>query len=124
MQDHDILECYEIFNASRSPLGRNHYYESSAAREATELRIAAAAAHSVVLYGTRTCGYCKVTRKILNENNFAFLDVDVDKSEEGAKQFRELGGNGVPLLLINGKRMNGFHEGTLRKAIANIKRGA
>ncbi len=104
--------------------GGYHYYQRNAEREAIELRIAAAAAHPVVLYGTRSCGYCKVTRKILNESNVAFLDVDVEKSEEGAKQFRELGGNGVPLLLINGKRMNGFNEKNLRTAIAAVKRGA
>jgi mycoredoxin len=103
--------------------GGYHYYQSNAEGEATELRIAAAAEQPIVLYGTRSCGYCKVTRKILNESKVAFLDIDVEKSEEGAKQFRELGGNGVPLLLINGKRMNGFNEKNLRKAIAGVQRG-
>jgi len=69
-----------------------------------------AAAHNgkVILYATSWCGFCKKTRELLRENNIDYFEYDIEKSEEGNKQYRKLGGGGVPVLLISGKVIKGY----------------
>ncbi len=69
-----------------------------------------AAAHDgkVILYATSWCGYCTKTREILEKNKIEYFEYDVEKSEEGRKQFKALGGKGVPVLLIKGEVLKGF----------------
>lgn len=69
-----------------------------------------AAAHDgkVIIYGTSWCGYCAKTRKLLGDNNIDFYEYDIEKSQEGYDQHRRLGGNGVPVLLINGEVVKGY----------------
>jgi mycoredoxin len=63
----------------------------------------------VILYATAWCGYCKKTRALLNENNIPFYEYDIEKSQEGFKQHKSLGGKGIPVLLINGEVVNGYN---------------
>lgn len=63
----------------------------------------------VIVYGTSWCGYCAKTRKLLNRNNIAFYEYDVEKSQEGYEQYKNLGGTGVPVLLIGGQVVKGYN---------------
>lgn len=68
------------------------------------------AAHDgkVVLYATSRCGYCKMARKLMKDNNIAYFEYDINKSQEGRAQYNKLGGRGVPLLFINGEVIRGY----------------
>ena len=46
----------------------------------------------VILYATSWCGYCKKTRELLNDNNIAYFEYDIEKSQEGMEQHKKLGG--------------------------------
>jgi len=63
----------------------------------------------VVLYATEWCGFCKKTRDLLAQHNIDYLEYDIEKSEEGRAQYDDLGGRGVPVLLINGEVVRGFN---------------
>ncbi len=63
---------------------------------------------AVMFYSAEWCGYCKKTRGILVDNKIPFYEYDVEKSAEGLKQFRSLGGSSVPLLQINGNVIRGY----------------
>ena len=69
-----------------------------------------AAAHNgeVILYSTDWCGYCSKARKLLDKNDIAYFEYDIEKSIEGKKQYDTLGGGGIPLLLINQNLVRGF----------------
>ena len=75
------------------------------------------AAHDgkVILYATSWCGYCKKVRELLSENNIDYFEYDVEDSEEGRKQFKRLGGKGVPVLLINGEVLKGYNPSQILK---------
>jgi glutaredoxin len=62
----------------------------------------------VVMYSASWCGYCKQARRYFRQKNIAFDEYDVEKSSKGKTDFRKLGGNGVPLILVGNKRMSGF----------------
>ena len=66
--------------------------------------------NEVVLYATDWCGYCKKARQFFNDNNIKFQEFDIEKSDEGRRRYEALNGNGVPLILVNGNRVNGFNK--------------
>jgi len=78
----------------------------------------------VIVYGTETCPYCIKARAYLTEHRIAFADIDVDKSEKGRREFAQLGGKGVPLILIGNRRMTGFNKATIDAALDNAKAAA
>lgn len=72
----------------------------------------------VVLYATSWCGYCQATRKLLARGGVKYREFDIEKSEEGAKLYRALGGRGVPLLEIGDQLIRGYDE---KKILAALK---
>jgi glutaredoxin len=66
--------------------------------------------NEVVLYSTAWCGYCKKTRTFFNDNNIKFQEFDIEKSDDGRRRYDELNGKGIPLVLINGGRVNGYNK--------------
>jgi len=75
-----------------------------------------ASAHNgkAILYATSWCGYCKKARELMRQNGIAYYEYDLEKSDEGVRQYKALGGRGpVPLLLINGKVIKGYNAGKI-----------
>ncbi|MEH6344340.1 MAG: glutaredoxin family protein [Bermanella sp.] len=70
-----------------------------------------AAAHNgkVILYATSWCGYCEKARKFLKKHQVAYFEYDIEESVEGKRQQNVLGGEAVPLLLINGQVIKGYN---------------
>lgn len=68
------------------------------------------AAHGgkVVLYATDWCGYCAKARKLMKNNGIEYYEYDIEKSVEGNRQYKELGGNGVPVLVIGNEVVHGY----------------
>ncbi len=75
----------------------------------------------VVVYGTATCPFCAKTRAYLKERNIAFGDFDVDKSDKGKRDFGQLGGQSVPVILIGNRKLVGFDKKTIDAALAQLK---
>ena len=69
----------------------------------------------VILYSTSWCGYCEKTRELLNENDIEYHEYDVENSQEGRKQYNQLGVKGVPVLLINGVVVDGYDPSKIMK---------
>ncbi|WP_258000745.1 glutaredoxin family protein [Janthinobacterium sp. ROICE36] len=74
----------------------------------------------VVLYGTHWCGYCAKTRAYFKENKIEFVDLDIEKSPAAKKAHEELGGGGVPVVLIGNRKIQGFNTGALEAALKKI----
>jgi glutaredoxin len=55
----------------------------------------------VILYSTTWCGYCAKTRKYFAQNHINYTDFDIEHSEKGRNDYERLGGNGVPIIVIN-----------------------
>lgn len=73
--------------------------------------------NAVVLYATEWCGYCKKTREFFKDNNIAFIEFDVEKSKEGKKEYNQLKGKGVPLVVINGKVIRGYNPSLMKETL-------
>jgi len=70
----------------------------------------AAARGKVVMYGTSWCKYCAKARKYFHEQGIRYTDYDIEKNQAAKKRYDEIGGRGVPVILVGKRRMNGFSE--------------
>jgi glutaredoxin len=70
----------------------------------------------VVMYTTEWCPYCKKARSFLDENNVKYVEYDIEKSSEGRAKYNNIGGRGIPVLVINGSVLNGYNP----KKIINL----
>ncbi|WP_166359244.1 glutaredoxin family protein [Pseudomonas akapageensis] len=71
----------------------------------------------VVLYSTEWCGYCKLTRRFLDQQGIAFSEVDIEKDVEGRKTYVALGGGGIPMLDVNGTFIRGYNPEAILEAL-------
>ncbi|GFO54019.1 NrdH-like redox domain-containing protein [Geomonas sp. Red276] len=65
---------------------------------------------TVEMYVTSWCGYCKKARRYLDSKGIPYVAYDVEKDSAAAQRHRELGGRGVPLIVIGSKTLSGFSE--------------
>lgn len=72
----------------------------------------------VELYVTTWCGYCKKAKSFLNTRGIKFKEYDIEKDKNAAKRHRKLNRRGgVPVALINGKKIVGFSKASYERAL-------
>lgn len=69
---------------------------------------AARGSKTVVLFSRANCRSCQQARQYFQSQQIKFAEIDIGLDPEGRKRFEALGGEGLPVILIDGKRMNGF----------------
>lgn len=70
--------------------------------------LAAIPAGSVVLYSTTWCGYCTKTRNFLKKNNIPFVEHDIETSADAYREYKALGGKGVPVVRVSDQVLHGY----------------
>lgn len=63
----------------------------------------------VVLYATDWCPYCEKTRALLAAKGIPYREMNIETSPEARRQYQRLAANGVPVLLVAGKVVRGYH---------------
>lgn len=64
----------------------------------------------VIIYTASWCGYCKKAKKYFKNKGISYTEMDIEKSRIAKMQFKNLGGKGVPMILVGKKKMSGFNE--------------
>ncbi len=62
----------------------------------------------VIMYSASWCGVCVKAKRYFKKNGIQYTEYDVEKSVKGKREFKKLGGGGVPIILVGKRRMNGF----------------
>ena len=76
---------------------------------------------TVTLFSATWCGYCKKAKAFLQAKRISYHEYDID-SPNGALSYVEAGGKrGVPLLIADGKRLQGFSEAAYDSFFAGKK---
>ena len=75
-----------------------------------------ASGKKVIMYSAEWCGVCTRARRYFNANNIPFTEYDIDKSTKGRREYKKLGGRGVPLILVDKHRLNGFSTHSFQRA--------
>jgi len=76
---------------------------------------------TVELYVTSWCGYCKQAQSYLQSRGVPYVAYDIEKDSAARQRHKELGGHGVPLIIIGSNRMNGFSPRTMEYYLNNGK---
>ena len=71
----------------------------------------------VVLYATQWCGYCRKTRQFLADNDIAYFEYDIENSSQGAREYKQLNGRGIPLVLVNNEVIRGYNPKAILAAV-------
>jgi len=79
---------------------------------------AAKAKDKVRIYTAVWCGYCKRAKAHLTAKGVPYDEMDVETSERGRSEFAQLGGRGIPVILVGSQRMDGFDAGRLDAMLA------
>ncbi len=67
----------------------------------------------VIMYSTSWCGYCAEARRYMQSNGIKYKEYDIEKSESANRKYKQLGGSGVPLILVGNQKMSGFSASRL-----------
>jgi glutaredoxin len=80
--------------------------------------------HRVLMYALSTCGWCKMTKSFLKENNveYEYIDVDQCNQEDREKIQEDIRGRGgdlaYPTLIVDDKTLiTGFVKNRIRDAL-------
>jgi len=79
-----------------------------------------AAAKKVVIYTTSRCGYCQKAKAWFRSNGVPYTEYDVESSIKGKRDYKKLGGQAVPIILVGEQRLNGFSESRLGAALRKV----
>ncbi|MEM6640153.1 MAG: glutaredoxin family protein [Pseudomonadota bacterium] len=77
----------------------------------------ASVAGPVTVFTTAWCGYCKKTKHFLKTHGIPFIERDIEASDEAMTTFVQLGGQGVPLVVVGEQIVSGYSLGRLRAAL-------
>lgn len=76
---------------------------------------------TVEIYVTSWCGYCKQAQSYMKSKNITYVAYDIEKDSAARQRHKELGGNGVPLILIGSNKMSGFSAESLEYYLNNSR---
>lgn len=110
---------FENLPSSALPAATSTYVEQL--RKANLSPPASATNASVVLYAASWCGYCKQAKAYLAGKGIKYREFDVD-TQMGMAAFAQTGsGKGIPLLLVDNQRVQGFSRAAYDALFANRK---
>lgn len=74
--------------------------------------------HSVLVYSTPTCPYCKMAKDYFTSNGIEYKEVDVAADDASAQEMiKKSGQMGVPVIDIDGKIIIGFDRNAIKEAL-------
>jgi glutaredoxin-like YruB-family protein len=76
---------------------------------------------TVEIYVTDWCGYCRQAQSYMKSKGIPYVAYDIEKDKSANQRHKELGGRGVPLIVIGSNRMSGFSAKQLEYYLDNSK---
>lgn len=82
----------------------------------------------IILYSTRTCGFCRAAKNLLDDKGISYIEIDISSDPElrGQMMTKANGSRTVPQIFINDAHLGGFSDlyslqqsGTLDKLLGD-----
>ena len=66
----------------------------------------------ITLYSTRTCGFCRAAKSLLDDKGISYKEIDVSSDLElrGQMMTKANGRRSVPQIFINDAHLGGFYD--------------
>ena len=78
-------------------------------------------APKVIMYVTSGCSYCAKARTWFDSREIQFDERNIDTSAEASREWQQLGGEGTPLIVINGNAILGFVQARVEAELAQLQ---
>lgn len=75
----------------------------------------------IVMYSTSWCGVCKKAKQYMASKGISYKEYDIEKNSNAQHKFKQLGGRGVPLILVGKQSMSGFSANRFQVMLAKAK---
>jgi len=76
---------------------------------------------TVEMYVTDWCGYCKQAQSYMKSKGIPYVAYNIEKDSAARQRHKDLGGNGVPLIIIGSNKMSGFSVKSLEYYLDNSR---
>ena len=66
----------------------------------------------ITLYSTRTCGFCRAAKSLLDDKGVSYKEIDISSDPElrGQMMTKANGSRTVPQIFINDAHLGGFYD--------------
>lgn len=64
----------------------------------------------VTIYTTQSCGYCKMAKAFLAQNNIQYTERDIERDAQAREELIQRNINGVPVFFIGNELIVGFDK--------------
>jgi glutaredoxin len=78
---------------------------------------------TIILYSATWCGYCRAARDFLNKSGMAYTEYDIEKSDTGKAAYNDLGGGGIPIMIVGGETLRGWSQDRLQHMLGQWIKG-
>jgi glutaredoxin-like YruB-family protein len=95
---------------------------ASASRTAAKQPASKRFTGTVEIYVTDWCRYCKQAQSYMTGKGIPFVAYNIEKDSAAAARHKNLGGHGVPLIIIGSNKMSGFSPDALEYYLGNSSR--
>jgi mycoredoxin len=74
---------------------------------------------TVTLYSAPWCGYCRIAKRFLTENNVSYTEINIDEDEDAARRVEQWnnGNRTIPTLDIDGAILTNPSPAQLRQVL-------
>ncbi len=94
-----------------------YLWKRQPSQSAGEQSVQALGQPTVVFYSASWCGYCDATREFFKDSGIRYTEHDIENTTEGATGYKNLGGGGVPIIVVGEETVRGFNESGLRQML-------
>lgn len=75
------------------------------------------------MYKTEWCPYCKKAREYISSLGVTLVEYDIEQDKSKAEEMHSKGGNGVPLIDVEGIVIKGFSAAAIKAAVEKKRAG-
>lgn len=71
----------------------------------------------LVMYATKTCGYCIKAARYFDDIGVEYITLDIDDDQKARKDYETLQATGTPLIYVGFRRIEGFNKKAVDRAL-------
>ena len=114
--DRKSTTALRFADAPSTPLPESVLKYQAALQKSMQGRLAEAkkidASGAATLFSASWCGYCTQAKAYMRAKGIGYREIDIDTPDGGRAYFEAGGARGVPLLMADGRRIQGFSAGS------------
>ena len=75
----------------------------------------------IYVYSTPNCPQCRMSKKLLDEAQVAYKEVDLSQDDAAMQMVKELGYVSAPVVMVDGTHWSGFRHDKLLNLISRYR---